>query len=147
MTQPKRPLNLTPWLVALVIALIFGNLFLRGVRQTYDPRIGELFRSETSSRTPARAAESPVTVSRPGEGNTPPLTLAGGAYDVSVTTEKACFHTFTLRSLEGGNAADLASTTDAGTRKNTVYAVPAGEYYVAAITGPDCPWALTMTPR
>lgn len=144
MTQPKRPSDLRRWLVVAVILLALGNLVIWQERQNGAAAAQE---ATPAASTPARVAESPITLTRPGDGNTPPLDLAGGAYAVSVTTEKPCFHTFTLRTLEGENAADLASTRVAGTLENTVYAVRAGRYYVAAITGPDCPWTLTLTPQ
>lgn len=141
MTQPTPPArNYTPALLVLVGVLVAGNVLMRRASTTDTPDAMPTVSAPAETR-------SPLTISGEGDGNTAPVDVAGGNYRVVAVTQKACFHDFTLRPVSGSGGTSLAVTSEIGTRENNIYQVEPGQYYVAATTGPACPWEITLIPQ
>lgn len=126
--------------VLVVIVLLLGavNLAYYSARQV---------QAAPMPMPPAPIPEAPISTDGPGQRNSGSFTLRGGAYAVQASMAQACTYYLDLRPTEGGSGTDLISATQPGEYTNTVYNVDPGEYYVQAITGPDCPWSLTLTPQ
>jgi hypothetical protein len=126
------------------IALLFGAILAVAIA---------LSLSRGGPAQPRSAAGgNPVTVSGQGTKNTDAFVLAGGNYRVAWTaqadTHVGCYHAAYLTPASGGRSQDLGSggLDDATPRGDvtSLYGLPGGSYYVAAISG--CSWTITITP-
>lgn len=140
------------WFFPLLIGMILGGAAVFILGQLPELRTGWFWQTQaeaTKSTPTCTPTPTPVKLSGSGGGNTTPFCLAGGAYDVTLTTEVSCVAFYALKIASTSESVTaLAASTRAITQVNHLYNIPGGyQYYVEATSNPDCPWTMSLTPQ